>query len=102
MAILPKMPPAHLFPQMPSSLENFPCCSEMKQEDEQEGSCPLFPIVYQFFISVVVVRMLSMRSTLLTKLYVPNAVLLTIGTMLYSRTLKFTHLHNENLIPVEQ
>ena len=51
--------------------------------DETRGPLTCSPLSnYQFFITVVEVRTLSMRTILLTKFYVRHVVLLTTGTML--------------------
>ena len=42
-------------------------------------------------VCVCVLRTLNMRSTLLTNFLVHNTVLLTLGTMLYSRRLELIH-----------
>lgn len=57
-----------------------------KHKDQAQNSCS---INFSLFI---VVRGLNMRSTLLTNLQVHNMALLTIGTVLYSRSPETFHL----------
>lgn len=54
--------------------------------------CPFVIVVYVCVCYFLVVRVLNMRSTLLTNLNIDNMVLLTTDTMLYSRPLDLVHV----------
>ena len=52
----------------------------------------LFLLLLIIVISVVIIRMIDIKSSLLANFFVSNTILLTIGTVLYSRFLVLTHL----------